>query len=610
MTLSDDHRLTILLMLLLVVVGVPTLDSVIAVAAQEEGSRPVDLARVPVPPTDLPEPGFQFAYGGEMRLQDFLRSQRESRPLEDIPPVVEDHWRRAHTHLSLLFSNRASIASDWLASFATVVIELDSEDAAEEVAEWLTHSRTVGEDRTETIEGVSVSLHERIIHAVLVQDRYVIEIGYNPFDQPDLSHQANDWTAEAIAQLTRATSDRLQHAIRDSEAGENRLGIGALRVELPDAEWASPAAFNRVTRHYRVLDADVVPYPEEVGQLSADEVIPGVIDLFFARQGGNEGRSSHQINVTLARFANGSDAENFADRIDSYNIHGALDPGVTYRRSVEGEATGTLTHASLDLAHGRLSGYRSVRRTGEIVQVVEWLAGGTARVNESMVVWLANQQEACVRALPDPCAVITERDLPSAVDGRQGAIPAEAVTIDGIGNARPIGSPEYGWAVRVPAGDWPVTDREADIEGSDYLRLQSGRSIAEFETVHDGHGDPRQCGLDNLALLGALEERAVIDLGSDDEREAAAGAEAEHAWAIYTVEPLQDERADHEYTIRYDCCALPGAAASFVMTYTAPRGIWTSEAPKAARLRDGIRLPEAEIGPIAWGKGGYMVGAA
>lgn len=85
----------------------------------------------------------------------------------------------------------------------------------------------------------------------------------------------------------------------------------------------------------------------------------------------------------------------------------------------------------------------------------------------------------------------------------------------------------------------------------------------------------------------------VIDPGFDDQSEAPAGSDAGHAWAICTVEPLADERADQEYTIRYDCYALPGGDASLVMTHVAPRSLWEAETSKADRLRAGIWLAEA-----------------
>jgi len=82
----------------------------------------------------------------------------------------------------------------------------------------------------------------------------------------------------------------------------------------------------------------------------------------------------------------------------------------------------------------------------------------------------------------------------------------------------------------------------------------------------------------------------VIDLGSDiDERPA--GMERGHAWAIYTVEPLADERADQEYVIRFDCYTLIEGGANLVMSHRAPRDVWAEERAKGDEVRGGLQLP-------------------
>lgn len=558
--------------------------------AQGGDATPVDLARVPLPPQALPEPGFQFAQGGDLDLLTFVTGVGSIHIASDDfdVDVPEKHWRQGYASVSLLLSDRASVDSDWLAAAVTFVIELDSPAGAVEVADWLNNIGSGEEDPTETIGGVLVASDADSLRGFLVHHQYLILTSYNAIEAKDAR-----WTPEAIAGMADAMSDRLDRAIADQEAGEIQLGIGNVMIAGPDAGWATIRALDPLTQHYRVLEGAVVPYPGELEELLADDVIPGVTDLFIARQGIGGDGSSHLIGVTLARFETEADAERFAANIDAYDLAGALDPGVTYDRAVVSEDGGTLTRARLDADDGLLSGYRSVRREGEIVQVVEWLAGGNARVNEAMMGWLVDQQEQCVRALPEPCALIPERDLPRPIDLPEGTATPEPAPIGDGSTAIAIGSPEFGWSVSVPDDGWKLTGRESDIEGSDYHKLQSGRSIAEFETVIDRHADPQRCVLDNLALLEASEERSVIDLGSDDETEAPAGSDAGHAWAIYTVEPLADERADQEYTIRYDCYALPGGDASLVMTHVAPRSLWEAETSKADRLRAGIWLAEA-----------------
>src|SRR5690606_30571302 len=127
----------------------------------------------------------------------------------------------------------------------------------------------------------------------------------------------------------------------------------------------------------------------------------------------------------------------------------------------------------------------------------------------------------------------------------------------------------------------------------DFVEVQSGRSLVTLERVIDQHGDAQQCVLDELEALQEFESSAVIDLGSDVEDERTAGMEPGHAWAIYTVEPLADERADQEYAIRVDCYTIIEGGANLVVTHRAPRYEWATEREKGDDLRDTIVLPSS-----------------
>jgi hypothetical protein len=151
-------------------------------------------------------------------------------------------------------------------------------------------------------------------------------------------------------------------------------------------------------------------------------------------------------------------------------------------------------------------------------------------------------------------------------------------------------SAEFGWTVVYDLSAWSVGEQYAE-RGYDYVELQSGSSLVTLESVIDQHGDPQQCVTDELDQLQMLEDRAAIDLGSDVAEEEPAGMERGHAWAVYTVEPLAEERADQEYTIRFDCYTLVAGGASLVMTHTAPRDLWAEERPKGDVLREGITVP-------------------
>lgn len=102
----------------------------------------------------------------------------------------------------------------------------------------------------------------------------------------------------------------------------------------------------------------------------------------------------------------------------------------------------------------------------------------------------------------------------------------------------------------------------------------------------------QRCLLEEVRLLETFEERASITLGSDVDGELRVGSDAGHVWAIYTVEPLADERADQEYTIRIDCYALVEGEASLVVRHSAPRDLWETESAKGDDLREAIEIGE------------------
>jgi hypothetical protein len=169
---------------------------------------------------------------------------------------------------------------------------------------------------------------------------------------------------------------------------------------------------------------------------------------------------------------------------------------------------------------------------------------------------------------------------------------ATPVVPAGSGEQGIIISDEFGWSVRIDTGGWSVTEQFAEA-GYDFLEVQSGRSLVTFESVINQHGDAQQCVLEELDNLQEFESSAVIELGSDVEGERAAGMEPGHAWAIYTVEPLADERADQEYTIRIDCYTIIKGGANLVVAHRAPRYEWETERERGDEIRDTIVLPSS-----------------
>jgi hypothetical protein len=152
-------------------------------------------------------------------------------------------------------------------------------------------------------------------------------------------------------------------------------------------------------------------------------------------------------------------------------------------------------------------------------------------------------------------------------------------------------SEEFGWSVTPDPALWTVTEQFTE-PGYDFVEMQAGGSLISLESVIDQHGDPQQCVIEEMRMLQELESSAVIDIGSDDADENPAGSGPGHAWAIYTVEPLAEERGDQEYTIRIDCYTIVDGGANLVITHRAPRDAWAAERGKGEDLRDSVRLTE------------------
>src|SRR5690606_8193134 len=127
----------------------------------------------------------------------------------------------------------------------------------------------------------------------------------------------------------------------------------------------------------------------------------------------------------------------------------------------------------------------------------------------------AAYQSACLDAMPEPCAPIDQEDLGVAVDEESAVSIPDQATPAATGDGTVVASPQFGWSVLLPDDDWSITDVQI-IGTSEYYQLQSGRSLLTIETAVDQVGDPQQCVLDNMHLLQELEDRAVIELGSDD----------------------------------------------------------------------------------------------
>jgi hypothetical protein len=339
---------------------------------------------------------------------------------------------------------------------------------------------------------------------------------------------------------------------------------------------------------YRVRDGEVQPAAGEVRAPEPDAIAPGIESLMQSSQGISVGGGVAFLSSWVGEFASEDEATAFVASLPA-SSDGALlvDPYYTPwegEQATGGNGNGTwrVTGATQG---GPFSGIVEVRQEGPYVVGIGWRTFGNVLPDPAVPATIADAQVACL-AREGPCGAIpVDTVVPDT------ATPAPSpVADDGM-----IGSEAFGWSLPVDPSVWTVNEQFAE-SGYDFVEIQAGQSLVTFESVIDQSGDPEACILNEMRALQDLESHAVIEVGSDipDDREA--GLDGAHAWITYTVEPLADERADQEYTIRIDCYTLVEGGASLVMMHRAPRDAWAGERGKGDGLRDALELPDGVAG--------------
>jgi hypothetical protein len=547
---------------------------------------PVDLASVPVTPNSLPESGYQLIQAGRLDSSALQYAMYGDDPvrssaLED----AEDEFTGAFSSMLGLHEDRADPTSSTLATLTTYVIGFSDSDPAEVLAEETVEGFDAADG--DTIDGVEVFESETGVSGLTVHGHYLLIVAYT-FDEQQFStkQNADDWTPEAIASLVNETGDRLDDAIDRSSSENFQHGTAVLTVVGPDALSSIPWVYFPITDHYRIRDGEILPYGGELSSDLEGATPDGIRDLFVSRQQLGDDGYDHLIDTTIATFDSEEQAAEFAASPLDITFPPTWVFSVTYG---EPEAVGEdLTFQTARAEDGVIAtGYRTIRTVGSTVQVTVWLT------SEEGMIELTDRQSECIDASPEPCQYLPQGEFPAAVDAESaesGDWP-EATPRASTGPDTVLAGLAHGWEVALPEDGWQIVNVEF-LNGTEFYELQSGRSLITIESVVDRVSRPEDCILNEAALLAELEERSVITLGSDDPNERKAGREQEHAWAVYTVEPLQEERADQEYTIRIDCYTLVPGDVSLVVTHRAPRDLWIEERDKGQRFRDGLTLPE------------------
>lgn len=582
--MSGIARLLVILGLLVATVGA-ALPATPAVAQDGDAEQVVDVADIPVPVDSLPEEGFQVMTGGYLdaaSAAEWIAGPRGRSTVAMGDELREAGWLQTYVLDLVLLEDRAYATSDILALIQTNIFLLPDATSAEDLYDVLADYS--GADIEEEEEAILDSTTVRLVsesgnalRTVFTRDRLVIEVvSLERFDAAD---------AETHRNVAAHTADRAEQVL---ESGETGIAPRAARLhDGPDLAGVQNVPQSGVHHLYRIREGLVQPAAGEVVAPGVEEVAPGAVQVYHASEGMwlGGGTGTGFMSTWIGEFASPGDAAAFTAEVavdgpsewlwDPYFAI-ALGEQAT-PQGVEGlyRVTGVYDGQTY-------SGNLEVRQQGEHVVAIGFRTLGSALPPVDVTSRVMDYQLACLET-SDACPPLDVAEL-LATPSATPVVPA------GEGSGDVVVSQEFGWSVQAGSGNWVVTERFAQ-SGYDILELQWGRSVVTFESVIDQHGDPQQCVLDELDALQQFESSAVIDLGSDDEDESPAGLSPGHAWAIYTVEPLADERADQEYTIRIDCYTIIDGGASLVVTHRAPRDEWETERGKGAEIRDTIVLP-------------------
>lgn len=559
-----------------------------AEAAQPPG-EPFDLAMVPLSVDELPEPGYQVLTGGFLDRDltaHWIASPRNGEIAAVDEMLDRSGWVSTYVLDLVLLEDRAYAGSDILSLVQTnVYLFSDPEGADAGLATLADFSTTsAAEDIEPVIQGVtSVRLASQsgdTLRSIVGQDRAVLEVvTLETFGRVDV---------DAHRRIVADSVDRLDELQRGGTEG-----IAPRAVLIEDGEDVADlfnAQQTGVHQVYRVRDDAVQPAAGELDVPAIEAIAPGLTELYQVGQAVHVGEGNGFFSSWIGEFASVQEAAAFIAALDSSADEmssGALLPDPYFDtwadESVARQGVAGLYRVSGTSVNGAFSGTLEVRQQGPFVIGIGWRVWGSALPAVDVTSRLMDAQLECLSS-PAPCPPVALVDLlppPSPVSATP-VVPVDAP------EAR-VESPRFGWTLTYDPGQWTITEQFAEGE-YDIVQLQSGRSLVTVESVVDHRGDPEQCVIEEMHALQAFEEHAVIELGSDDPDEPPAGLEPGHGWAIYTVEPLAEERADQEYTIRIDCYALIEDEASLIVMHRAPRDIWPDERGSGTTLREGLML--------------------
>jgi hypothetical protein len=551
--------------------------------AQDAPEAQTDLAAMLVPPSELPEPGYQFARGGYLTPDDarYLLERRYPLDADALDSVFDSAgWRQGYTGTLVLLSDRAYLLSDPLVTVTTTIHELDDDDGATLAEALLTGTPPDGaEDRDAAVDGATtwrvVSSQDDSLVTVARSGRFLVEV--------ETAGRRRTPAAAEHAAVVRETLDRV-----DAADSAGNPGLSQQLVPLADARLIPVSVateYPLAHTWYRLIDGEVIPAAGELNPPASSDLGVALEEIAITRQTAElVSQNWVTAGIVVARFGSPADAEAFdgvlRDPLDFFPVSeevANVDPA-TITGQVEAISGETRVG-------GRYSGFRITIVEGDTVAQLTIRAMGSTLIGQDGAEAWAERQRACLAGVP--CEAIALDTLLATPDA---ASPVAQGVDDGV-----YRSPVAPWSVAFDPTTWQVDDAFAQ-GGYDYLYLRADSVDVTFETIVDHRGDPEQCILDELDRLREDEDRARISLGSDDPDEPPGGLNEGHGWIVYTVEPLEDARADQEYVIRIDCYTVVAGSTSLVVQARAPRDQWSRLAPVAGELRSRIEIEGVPMG--------------
>lgn len=573
----------ILIHILLVLGMLGTGISVESVSAAQSDDA-LDLANVPLPIQDLPEQGYQVLAGDYLSPNDIVVQIAE--PRQFVPSEVTDQVAamgiaRVYVLDLVLPEDRAFQDSPVLAVQQTAIYVLENQDDTDDLLALLSDYSQLAyvTDNDPAIDGATtvatIGEGGDILRTVVGDGRVVIEIvSMDATGAPDESEHIT---------IVQGTIDRLASARTSDDGG---LSSAALTL-IPDENTAPFVHTQQSGVHglYRLRDG---VYQPAIGEMGTDsyQSVAGLESQYYSSDAARTGSGNAVVSIWLAGFDSESSASEYYNSIvaadpsgDMFDPFFIMDPGESWT----GQGITGLYRVAGEFEGVRYSGNVEIRLEGSAIVVVGYRAVGASLPSIDITSALVDHQLSCMSS----SEICPPFNLAAALP-QEPATPAQATPVV---DTSYLGSSEFGWSLPELGPEWTITEQYSE-PGYDRIGLINGVSQFEFESVVNHHGDPLQCVLDEQHMLEIFEEHSVITVWEDQEGNTQGGSEDDHAWIVYRVEPLAEERADQEYVIRIDCFLLVSDSANLVMTQIAPVDVWPQEMPKGDFLRESLILTE------------------